>query len=245
MQNVLIVVLARTGSSRFPNKILQEIEQLPSIIYQINRIEEAIEKGVSILVATTINQQDDKLCAVLNNYKIPYFRGSEKNVLQRFLDAARSMPAKYVMRINGDCPLICPKLIKKLINQITANIQSDYMSTIVKERFAIGMHLEIMKYEILAKMEKMASTENEIEHVTPVVYNNPNIFSISCIENDEDDSDLRITLDYVEDLEVIKEIAAHFKGQKFYYPDIVDYLRNHKHLIDKIAKYHKKQKVRS
>ena len=69
---MLIIIQARMGSTRFPGKILEKLSGIPSIIYQINRIKPLLELNHKLVVATTNEQSDDVLCQLLQKHDVEF-----------------------------------------------------------------------------------------------------------------------------------------------------------------------------
>tara|TARA_Y100001970_G_C14248111_1_gene869732 strand:+ start:2824 stop:3546 length:723 start_codon:yes stop_codon:yes gene_type:complete len=240
---MLIIIQARMGSTRLPGKILAEICGTPSIIYQIQRIRPLLGTKNKLVVATTKNKEDDELCDLLQSYDIDYYRGSETNVFERFLKCAESYNATHIIRINGDCPLICPKVINKVINIISNDTNIDYASTILKDTFPIGMHVEAMNMQTLKRVNKMKLTREEKEHVTPAIYRNNKIFNLYSVERNDNANNYRVTVDYEEDLEVIEDIASNFSSNDYSCDDIVNFLKENPEIAQKNSHLLKKQRL--
>lgn len=229
------------GSTRFPGKILEELSGTPSIIYQINRIKPLIAQSHKLIVATTKESSDDVLCRLLDDFKINYFRGSTNNVLKRFLDCSEKYDEKEVVRINADCPLICPKLILKTIKAFEERPIVDYASTILDETYPLGMHVEVFRKAVLKEIYQMNLTDEQKEHVTPAIYRNEKRFNLFSVKNTSKQSHFRITVDYPEDLNVIRPICDHFGKRDFYCEDIVRFLETNHKIKNKNLHYMKSQ----
>ena len=111
---VLAIVQARTNSSRLPGKILKKINNNTIIEILLKRLSKSkiLDK---IVVSTTTEKSDDDLVDIIKRNNFDVFRGSEKNVLDRFYKTALKYKAKNIVRITGDCPLIDAQIVDKLI----------------------------------------------------------------------------------------------------------------------------------
>ena len=114
LEKILIIVQARTSSTRFPNKVLSKINGKSLIEILITRLKKIKIKN-QIILATTKKKSDDSLYKLSKKLNILCFRGSEENVLNRFYLAANKYKGKIIVRITGDCPLSDPELIEKII----------------------------------------------------------------------------------------------------------------------------------
>ena len=127
-RKVLVIIQARLGSTRFPNKVLKKIGKKTVIEMIVDRISKS--KYIdNLVVATTDKSIDKKLHKFLRGKNINVFLGSEKNVLDRFYKVSKLFSPKYVVRICGDCPFVDSKLLDEMIKKIKAK-NYDYVSNI-------------------------------------------------------------------------------------------------------------------
>jgi spore coat polysaccharide biosynthesis protein SpsF len=209
MRRDIAIVQARMGSSRLPGKIMKNLCGKPVLWHVCNRLSYS-EKIEEIVIATTKNKEDlivEKFCKENN---ISYFRGSEKDVLLRYYEAAKLFNAEVVIRVTSDCPIIDPQIVDKMIEEFllmnSSEICIDYLSNSLMRTFPRGLDVEIFTYQALEKANFGARKEYEREHVTPYIYQHPQIFSIRNFENQIDYSFHRWTLDTEEDYKLIKKI---------------------------------------
>ena len=121
-----IIIEVRSTSSRLPNKHFYKINNKPILELMINRVKKI--KGIDkIILATTKNKEDDKICKLAKKKKINYFRGSENNVTQRVLQSAKKFRLKTVCTITGDCPIIDINLVNQLISTFLDNFSKKIM----------------------------------------------------------------------------------------------------------------------
>jgi spore coat polysaccharide biosynthesis protein SpsF (cytidylyltransferase family) len=201
---VLAIIQARTGSTRLPGKVLNEIEGKTVLEHVVQRVR-AARLVNEVIVATTINKDDlaiVKLCAELG---VRIFCGSENDVLDRFYQAARLYEAEHIVRITSDCPLMDPAIIDQVI-ALHLQDKADYTSNVLKETFPDGEDIEVMTFTALKKAWLNARLTSEREHVTPFIINNPKLFKYAVLEYKENLSAKRWTLDNQEDLLFIKEV---------------------------------------
>ena len=201
--NYLVIIQARLGSKRFLNKILTKIRNktILEIIYERISRSKKINK---ILFAIPKNNQNNKLSKFLKSKKFEVFRGSEKNVLKRYYDAASIYDPKYIIRITGDSPLIDYKLLDKLIN-INEKNKADYVSNVNPATYPDGLDIEIFSHRSFKKVYKLAKTKHDKEHVCTFYHKNK-FFSKINVKNKDNLSEMRFTLDQQEDLELINKI---------------------------------------
>jgi spore coat polysaccharide biosynthesis protein SpsF len=210
--NPLVILQARMGSSRLPGKVMKIVNGKPIIEWQIRRILEAKEVN-QVVVATTNSSSDDILVKYLSTIGVEFFRGPEHNVLDRFLGVIRSYNPEFILRLTADCPLVMPTLIDDAV-RCFVNSDFDYLSNALDETFPDGLDVEVVKTEALLKLDDLSLTSAEREHVTLGIYQRPLQFRIGKVNSPVDLGKQRWTLDYVEDLEFISRVYAHFKDRE-------------------------------
>jgi len=224
-----IIVQARTNSSRMPGKI---IESLPDgkcfLEVQLQRLKRI---GLPIIVATTENSSDDIIIEQCNRIGIECFRGSEHNVLDRFIKCAEFLGAENIIRVCSDNPFIDTNSILKLAHDYS---DEDYLSFSVDGIPSIlthsGFFAEIVKLNALRKVSSF-SQKNCLEHVTNCIYASPESFHVRFIPvNSDIISKLRCTLDTKEDWSMLAGIYQNWYLKRiekdFTYIELVDYLRS-------------------
>lgn len=208
------------SSSRLPGKVLKQVKNTTFLEYQIERIKlsNLIDKFV---VATSIDSSDTIIEEICKKNKIEIFRGSLDNVLERFYFCARIYNPDNVIRITADCPLIDPIIID---NVIKLHIQTDaeYTSNILPRTYPDGLDVEIMKFSTLETVYKLSKEPDEKEHVTKFIHKNASQFKISNLENHENLSNLRWTLDTIEDMLLLKKIIESFENIDYGLYDIIN-----------------------
>ena len=140
MNKTIAFVQARMSSTRLPKKVLREINGIPVIEHLICRLEKSSYID-QVVVLTSINSENDELVSFLERRGVAYFRGSEDNVLSRFVDALNIYKADNIVRITGDSPFICPEICDALIEQFF-DTGADY--AYLDERFAEGVDLNLL-----------------------------------------------------------------------------------------------------
>ena len=166
----IAIVQARMNSSRLRGKVLKKIGPLTCIELLLKRLSKSklINK---IIVATSTNPQDNILYNQLSEMGVECFRGEEQNVLKRFVDLLRNTNATNIIRITGDCPLIDPLLVDKIIEAfLKRNV--DYGSNVNPPTFPDGMDVEVISFSSLEKAHMKSKDKFDLEHVTPFIRRN-------------------------------------------------------------------------
>jgi len=138
-----IIVQARMSSSRLPGKVMKEVQGRPLIAYQLDRLKE-VRGADSVVVATSLNEDDDVIADFCSQYGVSVFRGSLDDVQKRFLDAANHHNIDVVVRITADCPLIDPSIIDFVIAEYKElNDSYAYVTNILERTYPRGMDVEV------------------------------------------------------------------------------------------------------
>ena len=205
---IIAIVQARMGSSRLPKKSLMDIEGKTALEFMIDRVRKS-DLIDDIVIATTVNQEDDVIADLCINNQINCYRGSENDVLDRFYQSAKKYEATIVVRLTSDCPLIDPDLIDETINLfITKKV--DYASNAVppeKKKYPDGRDVEVFSFDALKKSWIETTDLKDREHVTFYMWDKRDNFNTIMLDNDHDWGKYRITVDYKEDLELVRKIV--------------------------------------
>lgn len=237
---IVIIVQARMGSTRLPGKVMMPIRTRPLLYYIINQIKHC-KLVDNIVIATTVSDQDNQLVKYIESLGTNVFRGNEEDVLDRYYHCAKQYNADKIVRVTSDCPLIDPEIIDECILEFEKN-DLDYLSNVNKKigkqwvyhpsGYPSGFAAEIFSFSALEKAWKLSKKLSEREHVSQFILNNPNKFKIGNIENHEDFSHIRLTVDHQIDFDLIKIVIEHFpEGEIFKMKNIIDFLNQNKKLM--------------
>lgn len=209
MTKPTIMIQARVGSTRFPKKVLAKIENKPMIWHVIERVKRV--KGIEqIILVTTRNKEDDVLLSIAKKCGIIGFKGDVNNVLSRFYQCAIKYDADPIIRITGDCPLIDPSVIEKMVDFYNTHYY-DYVTNILIPSFPDGLDTEVFSFNVLKKMFQKAKLRSEREHVTAYIRNHIKEFKIFNYTSPNPLPIYRWTVDEPADLKFIKKIYARMR----------------------------------
>lgn len=211
------------GSTRLPGKVLMQLDEQNSVLDFILRQLENCKNTDKVIVATTVLKEDDIIEEKLKKQNTLCFRGNPTDVLDRYYQCAKLNSISTIVRITGDCPLIDPDIIDKMLTKFKSNT-FDYMSNAVLRTFPIGLDTEIFTFNALEKAWISAKKDYEREHVTPYIYSNSEIFKIFHYRHHQDYSSFRCTVDEKEDLILIRKIISKIRKQPILLDDIIDLL---------------------
>ncbi len=200
------IIQARMSSSRFPGKVLAPLNGVPMIVFMARRV--ACAKQLDqLLVATSTDPSDDALAQTLADHGIACFRGDLADVLDRFVQAARSSDADHVVRLTGDCPLMDPDLIDRGLRELALG-QADYVANVLLPSYPDGLDVECMTMSALETAWAQARKPSEREHVTPFIREGQSGLRVQGWQASLDTSALRWTVDHPDDLEHIGALVA-------------------------------------
>ena len=204
---VVAIVQARMGSTRLPNKVMKKINGVPMIELLLARLSRSKELD-QIVVATTIDAKNALLVEHVNSLGYACEQGSENDVLDRYVKAARAHQADIVVRITGDCPVVDPELVDEAVLGFKA-AKVHYFSNINPPTYPDGLDIEVFSFIALEQASLETNDPFDREHVTPFL-RKPGKFNTQCMQNNEDLSALRWTVDELFDFQVIEQIFKHF-----------------------------------
>lgn len=206
MRTVLIIQ-ARMGSTRLPGKVLKPLLGLPMLERQVERLRRC-ELVDQIVVATTKLPADDSIVTVVDKLQgVGLHRGSEADVLGRYLGAANDYGAEVIVRITADCPLIDPDVVDAAIRLHARNQpRVAYVSNVIERTYARGLDVEVFPSGALAVAADEAVVASDREHVTPFIWRQPDRFPQAHLLDVEDNSQLRWTVDTPEDYAFVTRV---------------------------------------
>ena len=227
MKKIVAIVQARMNSTRLPGKVLMDIMGKPLLAHVIERIYRSKLVNSNIILATTSNPADHVIVDFANENHLDYFVGSEEDVLDRFYQAAKQAGADIIVRITADDPFKDPEIMDEII-QIMLDGDFDYVSNTIKPTYPEGLDIEVFTFESLKKAWENGKKPSEREHVTPYIWNHPEIFKLYNVEYGVDLSAMRWTLDTNDDFEFTKAICErlYVRGKTFLMRDILNLLIN-------------------
>lgn len=204
---IIAVVQARMGSSRLPGKIMMPIGDLSIIEILLKRL--SLSNLIDeIVLASSDTVEDIILTDSLSKKGFSCINGSENNVLSRYVKAAKEYEADIIVRITGDCPLIDAAIVDDAISTLLKD-QLEYCTNTLPATFPDGLDVEVFTSKLLFEVEALNSSDSDLEHVTAAMRVKKGLDFVN-IENGEDLSSLRWTVDELNDYKLVKEIFNFF-----------------------------------
>jgi len=213
--NKAIFITVRTGSTRLPKKALIELNNgLATIEYLIRRVKHSLNTD-GIILCTTTESADDILVEIADRNGISHFRGSKDDKLNRWLNAAEKFNVKSIVTADGDDLFCEPELIDLAFNQLEKGkadlIQS---SGIICGAFTYGIRVEALKKVCEIK-------DSEDTEMMWVYFTETGLFNVEELQNVPKQyfrNDIRMTLDYQEDLDFFLKLLNLFDNSTEYFP---------------------------
>lgn len=235
--NIGIITQARINSTRLPAKILKMCNGKPMLDYHIERLQWS---NLPIYIATSTNPSDQAIANYAKQHQLPFYCGSENDVLSRFYGCASKYNLDIIVRVTSDCPLIDGMLVKQgvdyymeLINdpQNTNRDNNLYLSNSLERTFPRGFDFEIFSFYMLEQAYHQAFAPTQREHVTPYFYQNPTLFDLHCMMSNNDKSNYRITLDTPEDLQAITTLIEQYHADALSADQLITLLDDHPEIV--------------
>ena len=236
--NIGIIIQARLGSTRLPRKILKEFYGVNTLLETV--INNLQKTGTKIVVATSTNHNNDELEQYLQERNIIVFRGSEDDVLSRFIGAAEANGFDGLVRICSDNPFLDWHGVATLIKK-AKDSNADYIGYRINNTPSIKTHFGFWgEYVSLGALKRVAATTDEKpahEHVTIHIYTHPDEYKcewIECPDFLQGRNDIRLTVDNIEDFENAQEVykTLHETNSDFGLEEVVKYIDEHAELRD-------------
>jgi spore coat polysaccharide biosynthesis protein SpsF len=224
-----ITITARMKSTRLPLKILRLINNIPLIEQLINRLKES-KLSDDIILCTSTNPQDDILIDYAQKLDIKYFRGDEEDVLKRLYDGAMAYSVDFIVSMTADNPLIEPLYIDKIIEKFKTT-NADFITALDLPLGCFAYGVKVKAMEFVLKKKKEENTE-----IWGFYFQKSPRFITEKIEVEEDfkHPEYRFTVDYPEDLELIREIYTKLQRNNGYFPlkDIINLIAKNPELLE-------------
>jgi spore coat polysaccharide biosynthesis protein SpsF len=212
------IIQARMSSTRLPGKVLADIAGQPMLVHVFERT--CLSKTIDqVVLATTNDPTDDPIEMLCADRGYPCYRGSPYDVLDRYYQAARLFQADVVVRITADCPLIDPGVVDKTVREfLNGEFSYDFAANRLPppwgRTYPIGLDVEVCTFSGLETAWSEARLPHQREHVMPFFYDQPQRFRILHVNHPVDYGSLRWTVDTPQDLELVRQIFAHFPGRQ-------------------------------
>lgn len=205
-----VIIQARVGSERLPGKVLMRLGEHSVLEYVVARCKQ-IEGIQNIIVATSNTEKDNEIEKWCLKNQTLCFRGSENDVLSRFIDCIKKYPAEYIIRVTADCPFVDYETASRIVKLVQSS-KCDIVNIVGK--VPRGLNIELISSKALQNIYDIGKENRHREHVTLYAYEFTNKFNWKNYVIDENLQypELRITLDTQEDYQLCERIAQKFQN---------------------------------
>ena len=200
---VVAIVQARMSSSRLPGKVLLPLSGKPVLGHVIERLKFCNSLD-NLVVATSTEREDDRIAQWCCDNRVSCFRGSLKDVLDRYYRAATHYLADVIVRITSDCPMIDPLVVDEVVEGFLAG---DFDAYSLTGEFPDGLDCQVFSYSALQCAWRDAQLPSEREHVGPYIEKSrPDLFKLGGLKKFTGLSSHRWTLDELSDYQFLQEV---------------------------------------
>ena len=225
--HIVCTIQARMGSSRLPGKTLATVVGKPVLELMVERLKRATTIN-EIVVATTVNSEDDAIEALCHKLDISCYRGSSERVLERVVQALQVTNADINVELMADSPFPEPTIVDAMVG-IYFEHRYDYVSNCITTTFPPGLEARVYPRWVLEDALQKAETDDEQEHVALNVYSRPDRYKmLNVLAPDEWYApELYLEMDTAEDLKLVTSIyeALYPANPGFTLDDILAYAR--------------------
>ncbi len=215
------------GSSRLPGKVMLELAGKPMLQWKVEQVRKASSVNV-VKVVSAVSPANELISSFCERIDCPVFRGSEDDVLDRLLQGTSEENPDVIVQLTGDNPLISPALIDDAVMYLLEH-NLDFVSNSLTQDTIVGMNVRCFRRSALVRAEKLCQDPMIRVHGGYYIQQRPDIFKIG--ENPVPDeclrSDIRLTVDEVSDLELVRKIIllAKLRGDDLSLQTILGYFK--------------------
>jgi spore coat polysaccharide biosynthesis protein SpsF len=232
---VAMILQARMGSTRLPGKSLMPLAGKPLLLRILERVARCRTLD-AIVLATTELPADDAIAALGSEFGVGVFRGSENDLVDRYLNAARTVDADAIVRLPADNPVTEPGEIDRIV-EFYLNGATDFasnLSPMLDNGYPDGIGAEVFSTTSLEYIWRTVSDPNRREHPhlnffdyktqLPADALRFHVGTVQCPDSFRR-PDLRLDVNTAEDYAFIAELysALHPSNPNFHITDIIDW----------------------
>ena len=217
MSRIIGTIEARMGSIRLPGKTMAPLYNGMTLLECVVKRLCACRTLDDVVVATTIEKNDDIIADWCKAYGVSVFRGSEDDVLERVSSAASYFKADAIVQMGADSAYLDYELIDQLVGYYQLG-QYDYVCNDLKLTYPLGIYGHVVRVtKLLELTHQTGLSDKDRSDVVRYFWEHPQSYSIFTVEAPPElhDPELRLTIDYPEDMEQARNVYTHFGGHLF------------------------------
>jgi glutamate-1-semialdehyde 2,1-aminomutase/spore coat polysaccharide biosynthesis protein SpsF len=158
-----------------------------------------------VVIATSVDPADDMIVQFATGRGLRVIRGSEQDVLSRYVLAADAADADVVVRLTADCPLHSPDTIDEVV-QAFLGARVDYACNTNPYTRPDGQDVEVFSRDLLNRASAAAESGPDREHVTPWMRRNADAVRLDVLHRPPHQPSLRWSVDHPDDLEFARSV---------------------------------------
>lgn len=217
MNRIIGTIEARMGSTRLPGKTMAQIYNGMPLLECVVRRFRACQSLDEVVVATTVEEGDDAIVAWCAANGVAVSRGSEENVLERVAGAALHHGADAIVQMGADSAYLDYQLIDQLVGHYRSGA-FDYVCNDLKLTYPLGIYGHVVRAEKLLELSRRDDlADKDKSDVVRYIWEHPENYAIFNIQAPPEFHypQLRLTIDYPEDMEQARAVYAHFGSHLF------------------------------
>ena len=220
---------ARMGSSRLPGKTLMPVYRDKSLLSLVVERFHRCQAVDDIWVATSTQPSDDAIAQWCALERINCFRGSEDNVLDRMVATAHEAQADGIVQMGADCAYLDFQLIDALVAEFRKD-RYDYVCNDMSLTYPLGVYGHVVRTECLRAINARSDLNpQDREDVVRYIWERPDRYAILNLAAPAglNRPQIRLTVDYSEDLALARRVYRHFDHTLFSTREIIELYRSH------------------
>lgn len=226
-----IFIPVRVESTRLPHKCFLQVKGKSVLEHLIERIKLA-RLPEMIVLCTTTSPTDDSLVDLAQKCGVQHFRGSEKDILKRHLDAATNFGIDFMANVDGDDIFCDPELVDRTVEAYVKG-HADFIKW---DGLPLGVSPCGFSVEALRKVCQMKD-ETDTETGWSRYFTDTSMFKVEILKHENKElnrPDIRLTLDYPEDFKLIEKIFEnlYLQNKIFTLKDIIQLLERKPELVE-------------
>ena len=222
------IVQARMGSTRLPGKVMKLIEDKPLIGHIFDRLKKV--KGIEkIYLATTVDQRNDTLVDYARLERIEVYRHKEENdIIGRLYKIISLDETDAILKVNGDCPLVDPKILISGIEKYKKNMNADILTNKKSNTFPLGFSYEIISSKAIMWCNTNLKSAEDRELAIMWIMNNKKEFPRQLsVSHEQNYGRYNLCVDTEKDFKLISNIFKNlYKNNKYFgLEDVISFIR--------------------
>ena len=239
---IIAIAQCRMGSKRLPGKVLAEVAGKPMLWHIVDRLRRS-RLVDEVVIATSSTAENLPIVRMAEESGMPYYAGSEADLMDRFYWAGLKFSADAVVRITADCPLVDPRIVDKVVGCFLENRpRYEYVSNCrPAASYPHGLDVEVISFGLIERLWNETKDPFRREWFTTNIFENPQKYPQFCLKSEKDLSHIRLTVDYPEDLELVRYVFGKLYSENscFYLEDILKLFSEDPSVFEINAKYKK------